>query len=197
HLSGHRWFPRLGPVGDTPARCVPDGPDSVEDPLQAAVLGGIATAQTSIEIVTPYFLPDEAMISALAVAALRGVEVDILLPEKNNVPLVQWAALPFLERVLEEGCRVWLSPPPFDHTKLMIVDHAWAFIGSANLDPRSLRLNFEVNVECYGQPFADDVERTYLAKKQNARPLTLGDIKKQSLPVRIRNGAANLLYPYL
>jgi cardiolipin synthase len=197
HLSGHTWFPHLPLEGETPARCVVDGPDSVEDPLLATILGGIASAQMSIGIVTPYFLPDEAMISALAVAALRGVEVDIVLPQKNNVALVRWASMPFLRRVLEDGCRVWQSPPPFDHTKLMIVDHAWAFIGSANLDPRSLRLNFEVNVECYGQRFAEIVERIFLTKKQAACPLTMRDLDMAPLYVRLRDSAASLLSPYL
>ncbi len=111
--------------------------------------------------------------------------------------LVQWASMPFLRTVLEGGCRVWLSPPPFDHTKLMIVDHAWAFIGSTNLDPRSLRLNFEVNLECYGKDFAERVERIYLDKKQKAQPLTLVELNHRGFGVRLRDGLARLLSPYL
>jgi cardiolipin synthase len=196
-LEGPAWFPPMERVGPTPARCVPDGPDEQVDRILTTILGAVSCARTSIAIITPYFLPDEPLLSALEVAALRGVEVDILLPEKTNVRLVQWAMTPFLERVMEGGCRVWHTPPPFDHTKLMVVDHAWSLIGSANLDPRSLRLNFEVNLECYGTPLAEKVEWIYLDKKQNAREITLPDLRSRSLPVRLRDGVARLFSPYL
>ena len=80
---------------------------------------------------------------------MRGVEVNIVLPQKGNLRTVQWAMQATLWQVLEEGCRVWLTPPPFDHTKLMTVDGIWSLIGSGNWDARSLRLNFEFNVETY------------------------------------------------
>ena len=80
-------------------------------------------------------------------AAMRGVAVNIILPEKGNLRFVEWAATAQLWQMLQRGCRVWLSPPPFDHSKIMVVDGVWSFMGSANWDPRSLRLNFEFNVE--------------------------------------------------
>ena len=89
---------------------------------------------------------------------MRGIRVDILLPEENNLRMVQWASTAMLWQVLERGCRVWASPPPFDHTKLLIVDGIWAMFGSANWDARSLRLNFEFNVECYGRDLAGSLE---------------------------------------
>ncbi|MFN9941019.1 MAG: phospholipase D-like domain-containing protein, partial [bacterium] len=101
---------------------------------------------------TPYFLPDDSICQALDVAAMRGVEVDIVIPEVNNLALVQWATTAMLWQVLGRGCRVGASPPPFDHTKLLVVDGAWAMFGSGNLDERSLRLNFEFNVEAYDRP---------------------------------------------
>jgi cardiolipin synthase len=196
-LGGDAWLPTPGRVGATPARCVPDGPDELTDRILMCILGAISCARSSIAIVTPYFLPDEPLLSALDVAALRGVEVDIVLPEKTNVKLVQWATVPFLERVMEGGCRAWASPPPFDHTKLMIVDHAWTFLGSANLDPRSLRLNFEVNLECYGREVAEKAERIFQSKKQAARPVDLAGLRRRSLPVRLRDNVARLFSPYL
>ena len=118
------------------------------------LLAALAEAQTSVQILTPYFLPDNALITALNLAALRGVRVDIILPAKNNLPFVHWASRALWWQVLERGCRIWLTPPPFDHSKLMIVDGHWVLLGSANWDARSLRLNFELNVECYGREFA-------------------------------------------
>ena len=84
---------------------------------------------------TPYFLPDSGLIAALNTAALRGVQVDILLPGQNDHRLVQWASTAQLREVLELGCRVWLMRPPFDHTKLVLVDGVWTLLGSANWDP--------------------------------------------------------------
>ena len=118
------------------------------------LLGAVANARSSIIVATPYFLPDTSLITALNVASMRGVRVDIVLPQKNNLVMVQWASNALLWQLLERGCRVWLSPPPFDHTKLMVVDDLWSVVGSANWDARSLRLNFEFNLECYDRKLA-------------------------------------------
>ncbi len=146
---------------------------------------------------TPYFLPDDALVSALNVAAMRGVQVDIILPEKSNLISVQWATTAMLWQVLEHGCRVWLSPPPFDHTKLMLVDGLWSMVGSGNWDPRSLRLNFEFNVEIYDQDFARDLEKHFERMRAAARQISLADVDIRRLPVRLRDGIARLFSPYL
>jgi cardiolipin synthase len=90
-----------------------------------------------------------------------------------------------------------LSPPPFDHSKLLLVDDAWALVGSANWDPRSLRLNFEFNVEVYDQDFASGVDGVIDAKINAARPWTLGDANGRSLAAKLRDGTAWLMSPYL
>lgn len=110
-LQGERWFPALEPVGETLARGIADGPDENFERLRLTLLGAITCARSAITIVTPYFLPDAALITTLNVAAMRGVEVNILLPAENNLPVVQWAATAQLWQVLEWGCRVWLTPP--------------------------------------------------------------------------------------
>ena len=103
----------------------PDGPDADFDKARWTLLAALAEAQTSMKILTPYFLPDNALVTALNLAALRGVRVDIILPAKNNLPFVHWASRAMWWQVLERGCHVWLTPPPFDHSKLMIVDGHW------------------------------------------------------------------------
>jgi cardiolipin synthase A/B len=131
------------------------------------------------------------------VAALRGVEVDIILPEANNLTLVKWASTALLWQVLQRGCRVWLSPPPFDHTKLMVVDRTWVLLGSGNWDPRSLRLNFEFDVEVYERQLATEVYELCMRRRERAKSVTLADVDGRSVPVRLRDGVARLLTPYL
>ena len=108
---------------------------------------------------TPYFLHDASFIASLTVAMLKGVFVQIVIPEKTNLALVQWASRGQLSQVMERGCRVWMSSAPFDHCKLMIVDKKWSLFGSMNWDPQSLRLNFEFNVECFDEVFATDLSK--------------------------------------
>jgi cardiolipin synthase len=128
---------------------------------------------------------------------LRGVRVDILLPEKNNLRLVQWASIAHNWQMLERGCRIWHSPPPFDHSKLMLVDDAWVLVGSYNWDPRSLRLNFELNMECYDAALHAGLARWFDRRREVSREITLSDIDGRDLLRRLRDGAARLLSPYL
>jgi cardiolipin synthase len=192
-LSGDDWFPPLVPAGDVIARAIPDGPDADFEKFRWTVLGALACAEASVQILTPYFVPDQALISALNVAALRGVRVDILLPRVNNLPFVHWASRAIWWQVLQRGCRIWLTPPPFDHSKLMLVDGQWALLGSANWDARSLRLNFEFNLECYSRALAARLEAVVQAKQANARRVTPDDIEGRpglgAGPRRLTNSA--------
>lgn len=197
-LQGERWFPRLVPAGECLARGILDGPDENFERLRTTLLGAITAASSSVIVVTPYFLPDAVLVNTLNVAAMRGVEVDILLPAENNLRVVQWASTAQLWQVLERGCRVWLTPPPFDHTKLMVVDGAWVLLGSSNWDPRSLRLNFEFDVECYDRRLAGLLQQWLRDERlRHARPVTLAEVDGRSLLVRLRDGVARLLSPYL
>ncbi|MHB8900297.1 MAG: phospholipase D-like domain-containing protein [Thermoguttaceae bacterium] len=196
-LQGESWFPAVEPEGPVLARGIPDGPDEDFETLRLTFLGAIACARSSILVVTPYFLPDAALIAALNVASLRGVEVDLVLPAENDLKLVEWASTALLWQVLERGCRVWLSPAPFDHTKLMLVDNLWTLLGSANWDPRSLRLNFEFNVECHDRDLATTLTGLVQSKIRQSQPLTLADVNRRSLPRKLRDGVARLFSPYL
>lgn len=196
-LQGDPWFATNEPDGSVLARGIPDGPDDAFETLRLTLLGAIACARTSVHVVTPYFLPDASLIAALNISALRGVEVNIVLPAENDLVLVQWASTGLLRQILERGCRVWLSPPPFDHTKLMLVDELWALLGSANWDPRSLRLNFEFNVECYDRELATSLTELVQSKIRNSRELKLEDVNRRSLPIKLRDGVAGLFSPYL
>ncbi len=196
-LGDAGWFPELAESGNVIARVITDGPDADYDKLRWTLLAALAEAQTSVQILTPYFLPDQSLVTALNLAALRGVRVDIILPARNNLPVVHWASRALWWQVLERGCHLWLTPPPFDHSKLMIVDGHWVLLGSANWDARSLRLNFELNVESYGREFADAMGRIIEGKLRGAREVTLAEVDGRSYPVKLRDAIARLFTPYL
>lgn len=200
-LDGPDWFPPLAPIGgpggDVIARGLPGGPDLGLNPIRWTMLGALTSARKSIRIVTPYFLPDSPLATMLSIAAMRGVAVDIVLPGTNNLPFVDWAATPQLAWLIGAGCRVWKTTGPFEHTKLMTVDGVWSMVGSANWDGRSLRLNFEFNLECYDAAFATTLDRIIDAKTAAARAITSEEIAGRSLPVKLRDAAFRLASPYL
>jgi len=197
-LGGHAWKPSLAAAGSTIARGIRFGPDDPDiGRIKLVLAGALTAAQRSVRIMTPYFLPDDAVCQALDVAAARGVQVDIVLPEQNNLALVGWASTALLWQVLDRGCHVWMSPPPFEHTKLLVVDGAWAMFGSGNWDDRSMRLNFEFNVEVYDRDLAGRLDRQIADVIARSRAKTLAEVDTRSLPVRLRDGVARLFAPYL
>lgn len=197
-LGADPWFPpNVGRQGATWCRGITDGPDDDFEKLSLTMLGALAAATESVYIVTPYFLPDAAIVAALNVAAMRGVDVRIVMPVKNNIKLVQWAATAMYWQILERGCRVYLSAEPFDHTKLFTIDGIWTLIGSTNWDPRSLRLNFEFNVECYDPELTQGLNRLILDKIERGREVTMDEVNARPFPVKLRDGLARLLQPYL
>lgn len=197
HLDGDLWCPPISPVGSSTARGVSDGPDDDFEKLAWTILAGLRAADRHVRIVTPYFLPDQALLTALNVVALSGVRLDIVLPETSNLRIVGWAMRAQLAQVMEYGARIWLSPAPFDHTKLMLVDDGWALFGSGNWDPRSLRLNFEFNVECYDPDLVSILDDIVAETIEDARPLSRDELDRRSLPIKLRDGAAWLFSPYL
>lgn len=196
-LAGEQWFAPAGESGPVSARGVPDGPDGDLDNIPHLILGALSVATRRARVVTPYFLPDDGLLRALQVAAMRGVEVDIVVPERSNVPLMDWAMVPQLPWLLEAGCRVYRSAAPFDHSKLFVVDGAWSLIGSTNWDARSLRLNFEYNLECYDRALATRLDAIIDGKIAAARPEDRERIEGRPLPARLRDGLTRLLSPYL
>jgi cardiolipin synthase len=196
-LNDGHFFPRLPPAGGSFVRAVGDGPDKEVRKLHSIIIGALSCAREKVRIMTPYFIPDRAIISAMVTASLRGVEVVLVLPSKNNLPYVHWASRAYLWEILQQGVRVFFQPPPFVHTKLFLVDGVWCLIGSANLDPRSLRLNFELDMEVYDRGFAGRLEREFDETVARSRETSLSEMDGRPLPERIRDGVAKLLSPYM
>lgn len=200
HASGERWQPPAIPTsapGSAVCRVITDGPHEELDALSHVLQSAISAARHEVRLMTPYFLPPPQIASELIDAALRGVRVEVFLPARNNLPFVHWAACHALPPLLERGVRVYEQPAPFRHDKLFMVDGVYAQIGSANIDARSLRLNFEMNLEIYDAAFARDLgERFDLARPQ-AQPLTLERLSRRNLAARLRDAACWLFSPYL
>jgi cardiolipin synthase A/B len=183
--------------GPTLCRTIVDGPGENHGKLSSILFGAVSNARHRISIITPYFLPSRELIAALKNAALRGVEVKILLPIKNNLPYMQWATSKMLWELLEKGVRIFYQPPPFVHSKLLIVDDLYAQIGSANIDPRSLRLNFELAVEIYDRTVQQVVVPYFQESLSHASEITLKDVDARSIPIRTRDAIVWLFSPYL
>ncbi len=194
-LEGPRWFPPLTAGSGVTARVVTSGPDADVEKIASVILHAAGAARSSIRVATPYFLPNDLVVNALCLAAMRGVEVDVVIPKRSDHRIVDWATRAHVSPLLQAGVRLWLDEPPFDHTKAMVVDGSWSFIGSANWDSRSFRLNFELNVEVYDTDLAQRLDAFIIEKAQT--PLRQTDLDARTLPVRLRDAAVRLLLPYL
>lgn len=194
-LSGEPWFPALTETGTAAARIITSGPDQDVYKIEFAMLQAIGCAQRSIKILTPYFLPDERLMSALVLAAMASITVDVVIPECCDHPVMDWAMRAHVAPLLRAGGRVWRAPLPFEHSKLFVIDDGWSLIGSANWDMRSLRLNFELNMEVCCPQFGALVTGTI--ERRQANPLTLAELRARPLPMRLRDSAVRLLLPYL
>ena len=184
-------------AGATLTRVMTDGPDDDLDQITQLLSATISTARESIVIVTPYFLPPREIIGALQAASLRGARVTLILPEKNNLPYVHWATRNMLWELLYQGVEIFYQPPPFAHTKLFVVDDRYALVGSSNWDARSLRLNFELQLEIFSPEFARGMAGRALETARRGRRVTLEEVDGRSLPVRFRDSLCWLFSPYL
>ena len=183
--------------GNAICRVITDGPNEDLGKLAMVITTAVSLARKRVSIMTPYFLPPATLIHALQAAALQGVEVDVILPQKSNQPPVHWATRNMLWELLQYGVRIYYQPPPFAHSKLLLIDDDYAQIGSANLDPRSLRLNFELVVEIFDRDFVSTLGDHFEQVKSASLEETLAGVDGRALPVRVRDAIAWLFSPYL
>jgi cardiolipin synthase len=140
-------------------------------------------------------LPDDRLVGALALASLRGVEVDVIVPARSNHLAVDWAMRAQIGPLVTAGCRIWRGPPPFDHSKMMTVDGIWCLLGSANWDMRSFRLNFELDVEVYHTDIIQQIESLMTARRGTL--VTTAELEGLPLSVKLLDSGARLMLPYL
>ncbi|WP_245500946.1 cardiolipin synthase [Lichenibacterium minor] len=196
-IEGERWFPDPDETeaGEILARVITSGPDQDLEKIRSVLMEACACAQHSVKVMTPYFLPGAETVSALTLAALRGVRVDIIVPQRSDHRFIDLAMRAHIAPLIEAGVRFWLGPAPFNHSKLMVVDKQWSLVGSSNWDMRSLRLNFEMNVEIYDEALALELDGFMTAHQKTK--LKHRDLSARSLPVKLRDAALRLLLPYI
>jgi cardiolipin synthase len=196
-LNKPHWWPPIAENGEVRARGLRSGPDADIYKIEMLAGAALTLARKRLRIVTPYFLPDQRLQFAIAQAAMRGVEIDIVLPQRSDHAFMEWAMYGHLRFFNHIAANIYLSPPPFDHSKLMTMDGEWALIGSSNWDARSFRLNFEYDVECYDSGLTGEIDAIIDAKIAGARKISYAELASRPVLIRLRDAAARLLMPYL
>ncbi|MCC7051738.1 MAG: cardiolipin synthase [Gemmatimonadaceae bacterium] len=196
-IDGAEYLPPLTGDGDHLVQVCASGPDAHPQSIHAVYFAAITTARQRVWISTPYFVPDESMQSALTGAALRGVDVRVLVPAKSDQKLVDAAARSYFPELLGAGVRIFAYGPPALHAKTMVVDGDAAIVGSANLDNRSLRLNFEVVAICYGEAAVSRLAAMFQADLRQSTEVTPATLRRETLPRRLFEGLARLFSPML
>lgn len=183
--------------GDKVVQITASGPDTHWEAIMQVFYYAIATAEKSIYLTSPYFIPNESILTALKTAALSGVETKILLPAKPDHKIVYWAAMSYLEEIMEAGVEVYLYQKGFVHAKVMTIDGVLSTIGSANMDLRSFQLNFEVTALVYNEEVTRHLEKDFANDLLDAQKIDLQEFKKRPLTHQILESALRLLSPLL
>ena len=196
-LQGDAWWPDIAPAGPVFARGIHSGPDADIYKLETILGAALAQARSRVRIVTPYFLPDQRLQFAIVQAGLRGVQVDILIPEHCDYAFMDWAMRAHLRFFENVPAAVYFTPAPFNHAKLMTVDEQWCLVGSSNWDTRSFRLNFEFDVECYDRALTAEIDALIEEKIVHCRKVDRATLAAAPRWMQLRDAACRLLLPYL
>ncbi len=192
------YFPQANEgCGDVKLQIVSSGPDTKWHSIQYAYNKMISEADKRIYIETPYFIPDDSILEGLRVAALSGIDVRIIIPAKPDHPFVYWAALSYMGELLEAGVRCYEYEKGFVHSKLMIIDGVVASVGTANMDVRSFKLNFESNAFIYDEGVATALQQKFLEDLEDCHELTLDKYYKRSKITKIKESVSRLISPIL
>jgi cardiolipin synthase len=191
------YFPAPTGTGTYRVQIVASGPDRDLEPIQRIYFAAIALAQKRVLVTTPYFVPDDAILTALMTAALRGVDVRILMPRRSDSLVVTAAARSYYDDVLSAGARVYEYQPTMVHAKTVVVDDFFAAVGTANMDNRSFRLNFEVTAVIYGREHADELAEQFRKDCQISKEITKHAREHVPLRWRVAEAGARLLSPLL
>lgn len=196
-LEEGAYFPKQGSCGQQMIQITSSGPDSYWESIHQAYFSAITTANKSVFITTPYLVPDESVLMALKTAAIRGIDVRILLPGRPDHRTVFWASKSHFMELLEAGVKIYQYQKGFVHSKVFIVDENFSSVGTANLDIRSFHLNFEVNAFIYDEGVAKKLKKSFYQDLQESKQILLKDYSQRPLHHRFIESVARLFSPIL
>lgn len=191
------YFPKQGDCGRTALQVVSSGPDVYWQSIHQGIFTAISAASKCVLITTPYLIPDESILLALKTAALRGVDVRILMPGKPDHRTVFWASKSHYMELLETGVKIFQYEKGFIHSKTIIIDDDFTTIGTTNLDIRSFHLNFEVNAFIYNEKINESMKKHFDEDVGLSKEITLKEYGKRSIIDRMKESLARLLSPIL
>ena len=192
-----RYFPPVEVTDRHLIQIVTSGPDSDWASIMQAFFSAIATAKSYIYISTPYFLPNESILTAMRTAALSGVDVRMLLPKHSDSRLVRWSSFSYIGQLLDAGIKVYLYSKGFTHSKLIMVDDTFCSIGTANMDIRSFDQNFEVNALIYDQRFTIAMRKIFMNDLKDLECINISDWEERPRWIVFRESVARLFSPLL
>lgn len=192
-----RYFPDVESGGDIGMQIASSGPDEFWEQIKYGYLKMISAAKYSIYIQTPYFIPDQAFLDAIKIAALGGVNVNIMIPNKPDHPFVYWATYNNVASLIEAGVNIYHYDNGFLHAKTMVIDDEVASVGTTNIDHRSFTLNFEINAFIYDRDIATRLRHIFENDMKVSYPLTKDLYQQRSLWIKFKEGIAQLLSPIL
>ena len=196
-LLTEQYFPHADPAGAVTARLINSGPSTVEDVAIESFFNSIILAKKQILAVTPYFVPPEDILRALRSAALRGVDVRLVVPKENNHRYAGFASRAHYEELLLAGVSIYERRPPFMHAKALIIDGEFSLVGTANLDVRSLTLNYETCLAVYSAEFSDAMKCIIHEDIDSSEEVTLADWQTRPAYRRLIENLAALMTPIL
>ncbi|MBL8717793.1 MAG: cardiolipin synthase [Myxococcales bacterium] len=191
-----RFFPEA-PAGNIPVQIFRSGPDEDEAAIHKLYFAAINAADDRVWITTPYLIPDESILTALITAVLRGVDVRVLVPKKGDSRLVGAASRSFYEELREHGVKIYEYEPSMIHAKTLVVDDEVAIVGTANMDNRSFRLNFEVTAAIYDPTTARALASLFTTDLEKAHPVRQRELRREPAWNRLLEAGARLLAPML
>lgn len=157
-----KYFPENKVDQETPLQIASSGPDSDWASIMQAFFAAITKAQKHIYISSPYFLPNQAILTALKVASLSGIDVKIMIPSHSDSKIVYWATRSYISELIEAGIKVYLFRRGFNHSKLIMIDGVFSSVGTANMDIRSFEDNFEVSAIIYDRKITQELEQSFI-----------------------------------
>ncbi len=196
-LLEERYLPHVPAKGKDTVQLLATGPTDRLHPMHQMLIATLASAKKSIRIITPYFVPDEPMLMALQAAALRGRLVQLIIPSCSNHPIALWAGRSFYSQLLQAGVEIFEHNDVMLHSKITVLDDEWGTVGSANMDERSFRINFEVTTLLYSPRLAEELIHDFEALRENSRQVRSQEYKRLGFAESLKLGLARLASPML